>query len=85
MHRDKTPSIRVPVAAIVSRDGFLVDGFEEKHKQRCENEDALDPNPHLIDHILAHHITVARTRLDPGPAEHLGGISAIRTGSVGCV
>jgi len=27
----------VPVAAIVSRDGFLVAGFEEKHKQRCEN------------------------------------------------
>jgi hypothetical protein len=29
--------------------------------------------------------SLARTRLDHGPAGHLGGVSAIRTGSVGCV
>jgi len=37
MYRDKTQPIRVPVAAIVSRDGFLLARFEEERKQRCEN------------------------------------------------
>jgi len=37
MYCDKTPPIRVPIATIVSRDGFLVARFEEEHKQRREN------------------------------------------------
>jgi len=32
MHRDKAPTVRIPIAAGVSRDGFMVNGLEEKHE-----------------------------------------------------
>ena len=83
MYCDKTPALWVSV--IVLRDGFLAARSEEKYKQWRENKNALDPNPHPTDCILTHHIALARTRLNPGPAGHFGGVLAIQTGSFRCV
>ena len=32
MHRDNALTVRIPIAAGISRDGFMVNGLEEKHE-----------------------------------------------------
>jgi len=62
MHRDKAPTVRIPIAAGISRDGFMVNGLEEKHEWRCENKNAMDTKSHSIDRILAYHLAFTRTQ-----------------------